>query len=67
MIYLIYHQSKPSVDCPDGICALWVAYWALQDKGAIAVVPDSYLARDDYFKPEYTPPIEPQPEDEIYL
>ncbi len=25
---IIYHQAKPGVDCPDGICAAWVAHQA---------------------------------------
>ncbi len=26
--YIIYHQAKPGMDCPDGICSAWVAHKA---------------------------------------
>lgn len=31
--YIIYHQVKSGVDCPDGVISAWIAYRALQKRG----------------------------------
>jgi len=37
MQYILYHQVKPGVDCPDGIAAAWVAAKAYPDAQIIGV------------------------------
>jgi uncharacterized protein len=71
MIYLIYHQVKLNqTDCPDGICALWIACKALaisQPNDTRIIIGDQYLGADDYLQPDYQLPFSPQPGDEVYL
>jgi hypothetical protein len=71
MIYLIYHQVKrDQTDCPDGICALWIACKALaisQPNDTRIIIGDQYLSADDYLQPDYQLPFSPQAGDEIYL
>jgi hypothetical protein len=39
-IVLVYHQTKPGTDCPDGICAAWIAarYYGYNDVELAPVV-----------------------------
>jgi uncharacterized protein len=71
MIYLIYHQVKRSqTDCPDGICALWIAYNALAARShgeTIQIVGDQYLGAIDYADIDYALPFTPRTGDQVYL
>lgn len=44
MDYIIYHQVKPGVDCPDGIAAAWVASKVYLDAQIIGAVYQSPLS-----------------------
>jgi hypothetical protein len=71
MIYLIYHQVKRGqTDCPDGICALWIAYNALIARAVgetIQIIGDQYLGADDYAAEDYVLPFMPTAGDQVYL
>lgn len=57
---IIYHQAKLGVDCPDGICAAWVAAKALQEQSyGFQVIGDTYLNEKNYEQPEYALPFDP--------
>lgn len=58
---VVYHQVKPGTDCPDGICAAYIAAKALQEQGCteVELVGDSYLNDKDYQQPEYVLPFDP--------
>lgn len=56
MNIIVYHQIKPGLDCPDGICAAWVASRNLND---FQLIGDSYLNNDDYKNSDYQLPFDP--------
>ena len=57
---IVYHQVKPGIDCPDGICAAWIVAKALQERGCteFELIGDSYLNDGDYQQPEYVLPFD---------
>lgn len=69
MLYLVYHQVKLGTDCPDGVCALWIAHAALTVQGQreIQIIPDQYLNASDYRSAEYQLPFTPKHGDSVYL
>lgn len=59
-VVIVYHQVKPGVDCPDGICAAWIAARAFPGAG-IEVVGDSYLSESEYLTADgYALPFSPE-------
>ena len=64
MNIVVYHQVRPGTDCPDGICAAWVASRKLEDYQLIG---DSYLNNKDYEKPDYLLPFDPTGNDIIIV
>lgn len=75
--YIVYHQTvpqkgdSPAIDCPDGICAAWIAWRGLLTKG---IDPDNiYVLGDSYKSPDYSltdPPLVLQwvePRDEVIM
>jgi uncharacterized protein len=47
--YIIYHQVKAGIDCPDGICAAWIAATALKGFGlGFYLVPSNYKSKEEY-------------------
>lgn len=66
---IIYHQIKPGLDCPDGICAAWVVTRAVQGWGVveeIEVIGDSYLNESEYGE-GYQLPFDPLDKDVIIV
>lgn len=62
---IVYHQVKPGVDCPDGICAAWVVARAIQESWEL--IGDSYLNNSEYELPEYQLPFNPAKKDVILV
>lgn len=58
MAIIVYHQVKAGLDCPDGICAAWVAARAID--GEFELVGDSYLNNSEYESPDYNLPFDPR-------
>lgn len=54
---IVYHQVKPGTDCPDGICAAWVAARAIGSE--YELIGDSYLHNSEYESPDYNLPFNP--------
>jgi oligoribonuclease NrnB/cAMP/cGMP phosphodiesterase (DHH superfamily) len=46
MNVIVYHQVKPGIDCPDGICAAWIAARALGYE-TVELVPEVYRSEQD--------------------
>ena len=61
---IVYHQVKPGVDCPDGICAAWVVSKKFPN---YELVGDSYLNREDYEKEDYRLPFDPDGKDVVIV
>lgn len=61
---IVYHQTKPGVDCPDGICAAWVVSQKFPD---FELVGDVYLNNEDYQKENYQLPFDPTGQDVVIV
>lgn len=55
---IVYHAVKSGIDCPDGICAAWIAVRALGLDDAINLAPVVHRDSDDYLNPDYRLPFE---------
>lgn len=61
---IVYHQQKPGVDCPDGICAAWVVAQKFPD---FELVGDVYLNNQEYEEEGYQLPFDPTGKDVIIV
>lgn len=61
---IVYHQVKPGIDCPDGICAAWIAAKYCKLNGIdYDVVGDSYKKNEEYQNHKF--PFDPELNDII--
>lgn len=61
---IVYHQIKPGIDCPDGICAAWIVAKASKN---FELIGDSYLNNDEYEKEDYKVPFSPNKRDVVLV
>lgn len=63
---IVYHAVKNGIDCPDGICAAWVAVRALGlSLSQYVLVPFAHIDNEAYFAPRFKLPFELQ--GDIYI
>lgn len=62
---IVYHQVKPGVDCPDGICSAWITSKSF-NYSKFELIGETYLNNKKYSDPSYALPYNPEKKN-VYL